>query len=269
MNDNYQNTSYLNSKVPFEKKVTLNNSKNIYKINKFKNRKKEYMTKTDYELENMSYEDAKLFDKRTLWQYYLSLIKEKHIIFVVFKPKYKFHSRIIHYCFLLFLFPFYLAFNTFFVDASTIHNIYISQGSFDIPYNIPIIVVATFLLYFLQRIFSYFISTDEDILEIKNIKEKRIIEIINEKIRFITIKWILFFSISLILLNLCGFYIGCFAAIFPKTKLHLFIRLLLSFSISLVIPLLLYIFPASFRIYSLKSQGNEDLFRISQYLLLL
>ena len=267
--ENSQNTSYLNSKAPFDKKAILNNSKNINKIALNKKRKKEYTIRTDYELENLSYEDARIFDKRTCWEYYVSLIRRKHIIAFVFFPKYKFHSRIIYFCFLAFLFPLYLAVNTFFVDASTIHNIYISQGPFDIVYNIPKIVIATFILYLLQKILSFFISTEADILEIKSIERKNLVEEIKEKIRFITIKFILFFATSLIILNLCGYYIGCFAAIFPKTKLHLFVRLLISFTISLIIPIVLNIPPAVFRSKSLKRHGNEDLYRISQYLLLL
>ena len=272
LNDISQNSSSLNSKIPFEnKKVIFNDSKNINKIIENKNRKSEYLMKSDFDLNNLGYKDAKLLDKRTFMQYYVSLIKTKHIIFFVFKPKYQFHSRIIHYCFLLFLIPFYLAFNTFFVDSATIHNIYISKGSFDLSYNLPKIIGATIILYILQTIFYYFISTDDDVLEIKSIEEKKFIDIINEKIRIITLKCILFFATSLILLNLCGFYIGCFAAIFPKTIIHLFIRLILSFIFSLIIPLVLYFLPAAFRFYALKgfTKQSEDLYRISQYLQIL
>ena len=265
INNNTQNISEQNSKIPLNKKFNLNYSKiNQIIINKI--RKNELLKRTDYDLDNLSYGDAKLFDKRKFCKYYLSLIKKKHIIFIVFKPTYKFHSKIIHYFFLLFLFPLYLTINTVFVDTSTIHNIYISKSSFNILYNFSNIILATFILYLIQRILFYFISTEEDILEIKNIQDKNIAENINQKMRIITMKYILFFSISLISVGLCGFYLGCFAAIFPKTKLHLFIRLIISFSFSLIIPLVLNILPSSLRIYSLKKKGKEVLYRISQYL---
>ena len=266
INYNSQDTSNIDSKDQLEKKVNLNISKNNNKINLNKSQKEKLLTKTDYDLNNLSYNDAKIFDKRTFCKYYLSLIKKKHIIFIVFKQKFKFNSKIIHYCFFIFLFPLYLTINTFFVNSYTIHNIYISQGSFDLLYNITNIIIATFILYLIQTILCHFISIDDDILEIKNITGRNKSEIINQKFRIITNKYILFFSISLISLNFCGFYIGCFSAIFPKTKLHLFIRLIISLSFSLIIPFLLYFFPACFRIYALKKKGKEDLYRISQRL---
>ena len=41
----------------------------------------------DYELNNISYNQALKVDDRTFLQYYLSLLKEKHIIFFTFIPK--------------------------------------------------------------------------------------------------------------------------------------------------------------------------------------
>ena len=80
------------------------------------------MNTPDYDLDNLDYKDAKLFDKRTFCQFYMSLIRNKHIIFFIFKPKYEFNSKIIRFCFLLFLFPLYLTINAFYVDKFTIHN---------------------------------------------------------------------------------------------------------------------------------------------------
>ena len=37
----------------------------------------------DYELNNLSYEEALKLDKRTFFQYYFSLLKKKHLIFLV------------------------------------------------------------------------------------------------------------------------------------------------------------------------------------------
>ena len=219
-------------------------------------------------MDNLNFNNAKLYDKRTFWQYYISLIRTKHIIFFVFKPKYKFHSKIIRYCFLLFLFPLYLTINTFFVDKFTIQHIYNSKSSFDFSYNIQNIIYASFISYLVQIIFFNFFSVENDILVMKSIDTNNINKITNDIIQIVTIKCKLFFTICLILLNLCGFYISNFTVIFPKTKIHLIIRLIVSFSFSLVIPLILYFLPVSVRFYSLKRNSvySECLYIISQYL---
>ena len=269
LNDISQNASSINSKSLLAKG---NSSKSlINKVTQKKAIKNESFITPDYDLDNLTFKEAKLYDKRTFCQYYMSLIRTKHIIFFIFKPKYEFHTKIIRYCFLLFLFPFYLAINTCYVDKITIHNIYISKGSFNLLFNIRNIIYATLILYVLQKILYYFISIENEILEIKNAEGKNFIEIINEKIGIITMKCILFFAISLILLLLCGFYLSCFTAIFTTTKIHLIIRTIISLSFSLIIPLVLYLLPTSIRFYSFKrkSKHSEDFYLISQFLRIL
>ena len=54
LNDISENSSSLNSKIPFEnKKVIFNDSKNINKIIENKNRKSEYLMKSDFDLNNL------------------------------------------------------------------------------------------------------------------------------------------------------------------------------------------------------------------------
>ena len=254
-----QNSSIFNSKSTI---VKTNDSKNSTdRMNSINDKK------TDYYLDNLKFKDAKLLDNRTFCQYYLSLIKTNQIIFFIFKPRYKIHSKFINYSFFLFLLSLYLTINTFFVDASTIHNIYIKKGSFDLVYNIPRIIYATIILYFIQTIFRNYFSIYKDIFELDKIieEENKYIEILNEKFKTIIIKNILFFAISLIILNLCGLYIGCFSAVFSKTKIHLFIRLILSLLFSFFIPLVIYLLSSIFRFLSLRT-GKETLYIISQYL---
>ena len=160
-----------------------------------------------------------------------------------------------------------------FVDESTIHNIYISKGSFDLLFNLGKIIEVTFLLYTLQTIFYFLVNFESIIMKIKeNDKDTNaFFKKINKIVNNITIRIILFFTISLFVHILCLIYIGCFAAIFPKTKTHLFIRSIFSFGFSLIIPLIIYLIPSILRIYSLKKvkENRQELYMISQYLQLL
>ena len=262
-----QNISSINSNVALNK---YNNQAYIDKLIQIEKRKQEYLMKSDYELNNLSYLEAKNEDKRKFSQYYFSLIKKRHIIFFVFKPKNYIYSRIINICYFLFLLSLYLTFNTMFVDERTIHNIYISKGSFGLLSNLGKIIGATLILYTLQTIFCFIITFDEIISTIKESDEgsQNFFIKINKIMNNITIKIILFFTISLFLLFLCFIYVGCFAAIFPKTKIHLFIRTIVSLGFSLIIPLILYLISSVLRIYSLEGvdEKREDIYIISQYL---
>ena len=263
---NSQNFSSFNTKS-IDK---FNNSTHDDKIIINEKNKQDYLMKSDYELNNLSYEDAKNEDKRTFLQYYYSLIKSKHILFFVFKPKIYFNSRIINICYFLFLLSLCFTFNTMFVDENTIHNIYISKGSFDLLFNLTKIIGATFILYIFQILFYFLITFENIIIKIKeNDKDaKNFFKKIHTIINHITIKIILFYTISLIILFICLIYVGCFAAIFPKTKIHLFIRTIVSLGFSLIIPLILYLISSVLRIYSLEGvdEKREDIYIISQYL---
>ena len=264
---NSQTSSIANTKSILDK---LNNerSDNIKNLIINDQNKKEDLVKTDRELNDLEYDDAKIEDKRTFIQYYLSLIKMKHILFVIFINKNPYNSRIIRLCYFLFLFPLYLTINTFFVDNSTIHNIYISKGSFDFAYHISSIILATIIILILQKIFSYFINIEGDVMEIKDKENKKYFETVKDILNIITIKFILFFANCLILLVLCWFYIGCFSAIFPKTQIHLFIRTIISFIISFIIPFVYNLIPTILRYFALKNKDESggNLYKISQLL---
>ena len=72
MSDSHNSIELFNNK---SSKV-INNNNNDEEKNK--------MDYNDDELNILSYELAKLYDKRTYWQYYISLIKSKHIFIFSF-----------------------------------------------------------------------------------------------------------------------------------------------------------------------------------------
>ena len=45
-----------------------------------------YKNMNDYELNNLKYEKALIYDKRTYFQYYWSLLKRKHLLLFTFLP---------------------------------------------------------------------------------------------------------------------------------------------------------------------------------------
>ena len=86
----------------------------------------------------------------------------------------------------------------------------------------------------------------------------------SEKIKkFLLIKYICFYVISVIFLLFFWYYLSSFGAVYQNTQIYLLENMIISFSVSLVYPFIINIFPAILRNLSLK-KSNECLYKISK-----
>ena len=102
----------------------------------------------DYELNNLSYEEAKKIDKRTYFQYYFGLLKRKQLIIFTFFTHSDYNSRVLKISLFLFSFALYITINALFFNDSTMHKIYEDEGSFNFLYQIP------YLKFYIQQLFQ-------------------------------------------------------------------------------------------------------------------
>ena len=217
----------------------------------------------DYELNNLSYQEALKIDKRKYFEYYLSLLRMKHILIFTFYTYNDYNSKSIKI--ILFLFSFALSFsiNTLFFDDSTIHKIHEDQGKFNLLYQIPNILYPTVISTIINTLIKYLSLTERNIIALKNEKNN----IINKSIKllkYLLIKLIIFFIIAFLFLILFWYYITCFCGVYKNTQIHLINDTLISCALSLVYPFLLYLIPGIFRIPSLNGKNQERLYKISQ-----
>ena len=220
----------------------------------------------DYELNTMSYEMALKYDKRTYFQYFISLLKTNHILFFTLTDDY--NSKSIKICLFFFSFALYLTTNTLFCTDSKIHEIY--EGNYNFIYQIPQILYSTLISSFVNILIRYFSLSQKDVLDAKS---RRLEQDINNKkdnlFKCLKIKFLLFFIISFIFLILFWFYLSCFCAVYQNTQKYALKDTLLSFALSLIYPICIYLIPGIFRISSLKKKNNENLYMISKYIQLL
>ena len=151
------------------------------------------------ELNSLSYEEALKFDKRTFFQYYISLLKINHSIFFSFYPNKDYNSKIIKMFLFFFFLSSELSINALFFSDETMHQIYEDQGSFNFLYQIPQIIYSTILSLFFDFIIKYFSLSEDNISEIKEEKRKNsknIGEKIKKMYKILKIKFALFFIIS-------------------------------------------------------------------------
>jgi len=102
-------------------------------------------------------------------------------------------------------------------------------------------------------------------LEIKQEKnqinlDEKVLSVING----LKLKFILYYIISSVFLIFFWFYISCFCAVYRNTQYHLIKDTLLSFTLSLLYPFVLNIFPIFLRVPALRSQNNEYLYKFSK-----
>ena len=226
---------------------------------------KEYKERTYNELNNLSYNDAIIQDKRTLGQYYISYIMTKHILLFTFHCKNDFNSRIIKLVFLLYSFVIFLFMNTIFVTDSILHDIFIFKGKIGIFFYIYKIIVITFLSLIIKNILLLLIFTENNVVSIREENETDKTEKIRNVLTAVTMKCYLFFVFNLFSLIFVWVYLSCFFTIFKNTQIFVIKNTLISFGISLIIPIVLGFIPCSIRMFSLANRESQN--RLCQYYL--
>ena len=302
LNDNYKNnTNSQNSinnlnkeKNPFKppkknkkrtKKSSNNQQKNKItktnddKFNHFKNLNLKEKTLdekiiyyTDNEINNLSYEKALIKDKRSYMQYYLSLLKTKHLIIFTFYTSNDYNSRIIKISLFLFLFGLYTTVNSLFFQDETMHNIYINKGAFNILYDLPRIIFSTLITFPLITLIKHFSLTEKNIIEIKeetsaNTPTQRI----KKNLNIINTKFVVYFVLNILFTLLFWYYLGCFCATFKNTQYHLLKDSSISFGLSMIYPFFINLLPGLIRIPSLRdvNKNKEFLYILSKFIQLI
>ena len=149
------------------------------------------------------------------------------------------------------------------------HNIYVSNGTFDIAYQLPKIIYSSLISMLLNILLKMLALSNDAVLKFKQNKSE---VNINEKgkslNKLLSIKFVLYFIISFIFLIFFWYYISMFGAIYRNTQFHLLKDTALSFILSLIYPFGIYLIPGFFRLPALAdpNKKKECLYKFSQIL---
>ena len=218
-----------------------------------------------------SYNEAILFDKRTYWQYYVSLLKKYHLLLFSFYPNKDYNSPIIKIFLFFFFFSAHFTINALFYTDSTMHQIYEDEGAFNFIYQIPQILYSSIISALIGILIKFFSLSEKNILQVKQEKKKNPKDInikIKNLFKCLKIKFAVFFGITPIILIVFWYYITCFCAIYKNTQSHLIKDSLISFLMSLIYPFGLLLLPGIFRRIALKAEKADKnfLYKFSQLL---
>ena len=226
------------------------------------------MQYNDTELNELEYKKAVQFDKRRYCQYYISLLKVKHLILKIFN-KTDYNSFYIKIYLVFFNFLSSFAINALFFIDDTMHKIYLDGGKFNFIYQLPQIIYSTIISFILNAINEFLGLSQNDILNLK--REEKIADLSlkgKKTIEKLKVKFLFFFFLNFILIMTFCYYLGCFCAVYQNTQFHLIKDTLISFGISNITPLGINLLPGLFRIpaISKKGSGKICLFVLSKLL---
>ena len=214
----------------------------------------------------MPYKEALLIDKRTYFEYYLSLLKKKHIILFIFMPVNDFNLITIKLGLFIVSFCLYLTVNALFFTDKTMHKIYEDKGIFNILLQLPQIIFSTLISTTISMIIKLLALSEKDVIKLRKIKNKtKAFEKSYKLFKWLLIKFNLFFFISILLLMFFWYYISTFCAVYKNTQTILLKNSLTSFGLTLLYPFGLNLLPGFFRIPALKAKkkNKETLYKIS------
>ena len=265
-NVNSNSKSIINLKS--QKILSLNEKKKFNNKNKInKNKYKDPIDYNDYDLNSMSYLEAKKYDKRKFFDYYISLIRTKNILIFSFCPLKDYNSTIIKISFFFLFFSIYYFINALFFDEKTIHKIYEDEGLYNFIYLIPYISYSFVISHTLNTIIKYIFLSERDIYKIKIEKNiGKMYDILEKVKRCLIIKYICYFISSIIFLSFFWYYLSSFGAVYQNTQIYLIKNTLISFGFSLFYPFVINLLPGMLRKCSMKGNKSECLYKTSKFI---
>ena len=268
--DNYNVVNELSLKKTKSKKknIKFNLPDSKKENNNISQKYKEILECNDTEKNSLLYKKAIQVDKRTFVQYYLSLLRQNHLLIFSFYTNEKdYNSPIIKIFLFFFFFSVHFTINALFFSDETMHIIYIDEGHFNFIYQISQIIYSSLISAVISILIKFLSLSEKGIIVIKNEEKIEEFNLIVKKLKnTLKIKFMLFFIVTFLLLDFFLFYISCFCVIYVNTQNHLIKDSLISFTLSLVYPFTIYLLPGIFRIYALKAKNKdkECMYKFSQ-----
>ena len=239
------------------RETEANNNNEIVYIDNTANKIKNM---TDNELDELEYEIAIIYDNRTFFQYYWSVLKQNQLIIFTFLPMNDYNLIYVKIALFIISFGLFFTINGFFFSDDTMHKVYEDNGEFDITYQISQILYSSIISSFANILLKNLSLSEKNIIKLKDDiylsmhkgkKKARQIE------RCLKVKLILFFIISFILMIFFWYFISCFCAVYKNTQIILIKDTGISFGTSMLYPFILSFLPGFFRIPALRAKNKN------------
>ena len=262
-NENIYNTKL--KKYQFNKKG--NNIKDIHKIETLqgiiykKNIKSKInkeniiiLSKSDSELQDLDYEEAIIYDKRSFLRMCWGFLVDSQIILGTFCTDNHLDLFVIKLSFLVFTFQISFFLNALFYTDEYISDAYHNDGVLDFFSGLPKCIysfIATLITTNLLRMLS---SSKNELIKVirSNTKFSNFKSLINIKLKKLRIKLIIYFILLFALESLFLYYVTVFCAVYRNSQKYWFLGCLQSFGIDFLTAFAGCIFLSLFRYICIK-----------------
>ena len=238
---------HIKSQIPGKKKM-LKSKKSTLSIEEL----------NDYEMNSLEYEKAVELDKRSYFQYYISLIKKNHLILLTFIPTNDYNLMSLKICLFIVSFSLFISVNTLFFNDDTIHSVYKNNGGYIILYQLPHILYSSIIPSIINVILKLLSLSEKDIIKIKEETDlKKAVKNSKKVEKCIKIKFIIFFIFSLLLMLFFWYFISSFCAVYNNTQIALIKDSMISFCLSMLYPFGITLLPGLFRIPAIRAKKKH------------
>ena len=252
---NKNKNKFINKKNKLHNIETKNYKKNNNK-NKFMKKEIHLLSQTDEDLQDMEYEKAIIYDKRSFMRMYWSFLLESQIILGTFCTENYLYLFVIKLSFLICTFQISFFLNSLFYTDEYISDAYHNEGVLDFFTGLPKSIysfIATFITTNLLKMFS----------NSKNELKKLIIEkgynnnyrvLINIKLKKLRIKLIIYFILVFLLGAFFSYYVASFCSVYRNSQKYWFYGCIESFAMDSAISFVSCILLAILRYISIKKK---------------
>ena len=218
---------------------------------------------SDYELNELSFEKAKIYDKRNIFQIYFSKLRRENLIIFTFLVCDDYNLFYIKLSRFLFLIATDMTFNAFFFSDDTMHKLFLNYGKYDFFQQIPQIVYTTLVSQIIEVFLCFLSMTDRPFYQIKELVSKGNLIQSEDLYRNIHLKLSIFYIFTYIFFIFYYYMIYSFCAVYKNTQLIFIKDSIISFCISLTYNLVLYFISSCLKVCSLRS-STECLYKFSE-----
>jgi hypothetical protein len=210
---NYKEDIYLQNKITKKKSSVL---LNLTKPKADENDAIENLNKySEFELDDLEYSIALEYDKRTLLNFYMCLVKREHLIVFTFIYCKDFNLISIKLSLFVFSISLDMTTNLLFFNDDSMHKIYLDYGKYNFISQIPQIIYSTIISETMDVFLKYLSLSEKEIYETKKYNNpKEAIDEVKKLIRCLKIKFFFFFFICFVFMIFFWYFISIFCAIY-------------------------------------------------------
>ena len=227
-----------------------------------------YQDMNDEELNSLEYEKALIYDKRTMFQYYWSLLKKDNLILFTFLPTNDYNLISLKMTLFILSISLEVTINAFFFTDDTMHEIHENNGEFDLIYQIPQILYSSIISTIVNSLLQKLALSEDSFLNLKRTKDyEKVVEDYENIKKCLLIKFFIFILISFILMIFCWYYISIFCGVYINTQSILLNDTLISLLLSMIYPFGLCLLPGLCRIPALQDENKDKrcLYKLSGF----